>query len=96
MHVDRLVIATCYTSFPGMHSAVSLVVNCSRKHVSSRRHFVLFLVLPSTASLFSKMRSTLIANPAMSTGMGLYIMCAHVCVCVCVCVCVYFDKGTVI
>ena len=69
-----------------MHSAVSLVVKCSRKHVSSRRHLVPFVVLPSTASLFFKMRSMLIANPAMSTGTGLYIMCAHVCVCVCVCV----------
>ena len=61
-----------HTSFPPIHSAVSLVVNCSRKQVSSLEQLVPLLVWPITASLFLKISSTLIANPAMSTGMGLH------------------------
>ena len=78
-----------YTSSPGMHSAVSLVVNCSIKHGSNRRHATPLLSLPNTTSFFSKIRSTLTANPAISMGRDLRAcVCVRVCVCVCVCVCV--------
>ena len=80
------------TSLPPRHSAVSLEVNCSRKFGSSRLIMTPFLSLPTTTFDFLMISLTLMANPAMSSGMDLcecvcVCVCVSECVCVCVCVC---------